>query len=212
MEDRSHSRLLSVSVDVCHAGLDLIIFIPCIQIISWQDMLPRAKNASNRSDGTLVSDKVRDLISVFRPNRSGNLTLTDFSKSVDSVYKELRLLRASVRNSQKIDRLFERISNVVFCAIVLCVSLALFGFDPLAIFLSLSSFALAFSFMISRASSNYFEVRLPRAAYLFVLMHNTSHSIDSTGSPIYSLPSTIRYRRSDYSSIRRKRDLMARND
>ena len=98
---------------------------------------------------------------IFRPNHKGCLTLVDFCKSVDSLYKELRLLRASVRNSQKIDQSFERIFNVVFYTILICVCLALLGFDPLALFLSLSSFALAFSFMISRASSNYFDVSTP---------------------------------------------------
>lgn len=109
-------------------------------------------------DGSLVQEQVKDLARVFRPNRSGNLTLVDFCKSVDTVYKELRLLRASVRNSQKIDQSFERIFDVVFYTVILCTCLALLGFDPLALFMSLSSFALAFSFMISRASSNYFEV------------------------------------------------------
>lgn len=112
-----------------------------------------------QSDGTLVPEKVRDLIRLFRPNRNGSLTMFDFIRSVDAVYKELRLLRASVRNAQKLDQSFERIFNVVFYIVILCVCLAVLGFDPLAIFLSFSSFALAFSFMISRASSNYFEVR-----------------------------------------------------
>lgn len=111
-----------------------------------------------QSDGTLVPEKIRDLMQIFRPNHKGCLTLVDFCKSVDSIYKELRLLRASVRNSQKIDQSFERIFNVAFYTILICVCLALLGFDPLALFLSLSSFALAFSFMISRASSNYFDV------------------------------------------------------
>lgn len=46
---------------------------------------------------------------------------------------------------------------MVFYAIVVCILLAVLGLDPLAIFVSLSTIVLAFSFMISRASSNYFE-------------------------------------------------------
>jgi len=111
-----------------------------------------------QSDGTLVPAKVKDMIRLFRPNRSGSLTMIDFIKSVDLVYKELRLLRASVRNSQKLDQSAEKIFNVLFYTVILCICLAVLGFDPLAIFISFSSFALAFSFMISRASSNYFEV------------------------------------------------------
>jgi small-conductance mechanosensitive channel len=69
----------------------------------------------------------------------------------------MKLLRASVRSSQKIDQSFEQIFNVVFYFASFFVILALVGADPLALFASLSTFVLGFSFMISRASSNYFE-------------------------------------------------------
>ena len=49
------------------------------------------------------------MVKLFRPDREGNLTLLDFAKSVDSVYKELRLLRASVANSSRMDKAFEKI-------------------------------------------------------------------------------------------------------
>jgi small-conductance mechanosensitive channel len=85
------------------------------------------------------------------------LTQVDFVKSVDSVYKSLRLLWASVANSSKIDRAFESIFNVFFYSIVACVILSRLGFDPLALFISISGFILAFAFMIGSASSKYFE-------------------------------------------------------
>jgi hypothetical protein len=56
------------------------------------------------SDNNLNHDKLRSLIRLFRPDRDGNLSLLDFVKSIDAVYKEISLLRASVRNSQKLDR------------------------------------------------------------------------------------------------------------
>jgi hypothetical protein len=49
--------------------------------------------------------------------------LADFVKSVDDAYKEARLLRASVKNSQKIDRAFEKAINVVFYVIMAVVIL-----------------------------------------------------------------------------------------
>lgn len=55
-----------------------------------------------RKDGSLDEEKLRSLIKLFRPDRDGNLNLLDFAKSVDAVYKELRLLRASVSNSSKV--------------------------------------------------------------------------------------------------------------
>jgi hypothetical protein len=56
------------------------------------------------SDGSLDQDKLVELIRIFRPDRDGTLSVVDFVKSIDSVYRELRLLRASVNNSTKVSR------------------------------------------------------------------------------------------------------------
>ena len=110
-------------------------------------------------DGELDSEKVKNLIKVFKPDRDGTMKCVDFVKSVDEVYKELRLLRASVANSTKIDRAFESIFNSIFYVILICLILSRLGHDPLALFLSISGVILAFAFMIGSASSKYFEVR-----------------------------------------------------
>lgn len=65
-------------------------------------------------DGSLHTETMKDMISLFRPDRTGCITLLDFVKSIDHVYKRARLLRASVRNAQKIDGAFEFIVNVVY--------------------------------------------------------------------------------------------------
>lgn len=113
--------------------------------------------SSIHRDGTLDDHKLRELIKVFRPDREGNLTLLDFCKSVDAVYKELRLFRASVANAARVDRSFERIINIVFYFIVGCVSLAILCIDPFALFAAISGFILGFAFMIGAACSKYFE-------------------------------------------------------
>jgi hypothetical protein len=110
-----------------------------------------------QKDGELNYDKVKDLIRIFRPDRDGSLNLLDFARSVDAVYKELRLLRATIAASSKIDVALENLFNVLFYGIVCFVILSMLGFDPLALFLSLSSIILAFAFMISSASAKYFE-------------------------------------------------------
>jgi len=110
-----------------------------------------------KSDGSLDVDKLKKLVRLFRPDREGNLTLLDFAKSVDSVYKELRLLRAAVANSSRMDKAFEKIFNVVFYFVVICIVLAIIGVDPLALFAAISGFILGFSFMIGAATSKYFE-------------------------------------------------------
>jgi small-conductance mechanosensitive channel len=111
-----------------------------------------------KKDGAIDTERMKDLIKLFRPDRQGHLTLLDFVKSCDTVYKEMRLLRASIANSGQIDRAFEIMLNVVFYVILAIIVLAVLGLDPLALFISISGIVLAFAFMIGSASSKYFEV------------------------------------------------------
>jgi hypothetical protein len=57
----------------------------------------------------------------------------DFVKSVDSVYKEFRLLNASIENSSRIDKAFETLFNIPFYALVATMILIQLDFDPLAV-------------------------------------------------------------------------------
>jgi hypothetical protein len=52
--------------------------------------------------GQLDEELLMKLIKLFRPDREGRLTLLDFVKSIDSVYKEQKILRASVANASKV--------------------------------------------------------------------------------------------------------------
>lgn len=108
-------------------------------------------------DGDIDRDKMKDLIRLFRPERDGTLTMVDFVKSVDAVYKRLRLLSASIENTSQIDLAAERILNCIFYTIATILIVAALGFDPLALFLSLSSIIVGFAFCIGNASSKYFE-------------------------------------------------------
>jgi small-conductance mechanosensitive channel len=108
-------------------------------------------------DGTLDLKKLKDIVRLFRPDREGKLSPLDFAKSIDACYKELRLLRASVANSSRIDKAFERIFNIFFYFIVGCIVLAVLGVDPLTLFASVSGFVLGFAFMIGSACSKIFE-------------------------------------------------------
>mmetsp|Transcript_57467 Transcript_57467/g.140251 ORF Transcript_57467/g.140251 Transcript_57467/m.140251 type:complete len:1224 (-) Transcript_57467:76-3747(-) len=110
-----------------------------------------------RMDGEIDQLKAKELIRVFRPDRQGKLSVLEFVKSVDTVYKELRFLQASIENSSQIDKSFENIVNIVFYAIVFSIILSQLGFDPFSLFLSLSSVVLAFAFAIGSASAKYIE-------------------------------------------------------
>jgi hypothetical protein len=181
----------------------LLLGTPSSESLSF-DILARTAMGT---DGSLDQEKLKHLIRLFRPDRdgkmtlyynkvkeifssmltscfSGKLNLLQFVKSVDTVYKEAKLLRASVRNSEKIDRAFERAANVLFYVIVICVTLSRLGYDPLAMFLSLSSILLAFAFMIGTASSKMFE------GFLFILIRRpvseiTSFHLNFNNSPSF---------------------------
>ena len=95
-----------------------------------EDVLPFetiALLAFDDEDETIDQGKARDLVRLFRPDREGRLTMLDFVKSVDSVYKEFRMLNASIQNSSQIDRAFESIFNVVFYFAVFTIVLSVLG-------------------------------------------------------------------------------------
>jgi len=125
-----------------------------------EDVLPFDTLAvlAKTKDGEINTDEMKELIRLFRPERNGNLTCLDFVKSCDQVYRHMRLLRASVANSGQIDHAFEILVNIAFYLIVAIIILVVLDLDPLALFVSISGIILAFAFMISSASSKYFEV------------------------------------------------------
>ena len=99
-------------------------------------------------DVDLNEEKLRKLIKLFRPDREGILTKLDFVKSIDTVYKEIRLLRAGVANSQRVDRSSESILHVLYYFILGCICLAILGIDPFALFVAVSGFIVGFAFMV----------------------------------------------------------------
>ncbi|CAB9515705.1 Mechanosensitive ion channel protein [Seminavis robusta] len=132
----------------------LLLRTPGEQVVQFETL---ALLALEHDGSTIDQQKAKELLKLFRPDREGRLSMVDFLKSVDSVYKECRMLNASIQNSSQIDRAFENIFNVVFYIAVVTIALSLLGFNPLALFLSLSSVILGFAFMIGSASSKYFE-------------------------------------------------------
>ena len=97
--------------------------------------------------GGINKEKAKELIKVFRPERDGTIGKIEFVKSVDVVYKQLRLLSANISNSSQIDKAIESIINVGFYVIVGCYVLSRLGGNPTAIFFSFSSVILGFAFM-----------------------------------------------------------------
>eukprot|EP00577_Skeletonema_sp_RCC1716_P003879 CAMPEP_0113387966 /NCGR_PEP_ID=MMETSP0013_2-20120614/8829_1 /TAXON_ID=2843 ORGANISM="Skeletonema costatum, Strain 1716" /NCGR_SAMPLE_ID=MMETSP0013_2 /ASSEMBLY_ACC=CAM_ASM_000158 /LENGTH=1582 /DNA_ID=CAMNT_0000270919 /DNA_START=159 /DNA_END=4907 /DNA_ORIENTATION=- /assembly_acc=CAM_ASM_000158 len=108
-------------------------------------------------DGELLHDKVKALVRLFRPDRKGFLTKLDFVTSIDNVYRELRLYRANLSNSQQIDESFHGLINILHYFVVILVMLIIMGFNNWESLLSMTTFFFSFSFMFGPASSKYFE-------------------------------------------------------
>jgi hypothetical protein len=109
------------------------------------------------SDGILNPPLTKDFVTLFRPTREGYLTPRDFCKSIDSLYKELRKLRASIANEGRMNTASEQILNVIFYSILVVIGLSVIRIDPVALFGLMASLIVGFSFMISGASSDYFR-------------------------------------------------------
>jgi hypothetical protein len=105
----------------------------------------------------LDEEKLKSLIEVFRPTRDGELTMLDFVKSVDTVYKEWRVLEASVENVRKLNRASQEIFDTFYHTTVFCIGLAMIGLDPVALLSGLTAFVVGLAFMIGGATSNWFE-------------------------------------------------------
>lgn len=111
-----------------------------------------------REDGTMDEKKAKMLVKVFRPDRDGELSLIDWVKSVDKIYKNIRIFRAALQNSAQIDQAFSTIIDIAFFFVLFLVFLQILSFNPLQVFLTLSGVFLSFAFMFGSAASSYFNV------------------------------------------------------
>ena len=85
----------------------LLLGTPSETVLPFETLALLALTETSEID----QETAKDLVKLFRPDRQGYLTELDFVKSVDSVYKEFRLLSASIENSSRLDRSFENLFN-----------------------------------------------------------------------------------------------------
>ena len=79
------------------------------------------------SNGELIRDKVKAMIKVFRPDRKGYLNKLEFVSSIDNVYRDLRVFRASLANSSSIDDAYETMINIVYYILIIFLGLIILG-------------------------------------------------------------------------------------
>ncbi|KAL3939508.1 MAG: hypothetical protein SGBAC_005775, partial [Bacillariaceae sp.] len=86
-----------------------------------------ALTAVKGSTGHFDRKVCKSLIKLFRPGRDGLISKLEFCKSIDSQYKELRKLRASIVNEGKVNIASERIINTLFYGVMIVVLLGVLG-------------------------------------------------------------------------------------
>jgi hypothetical protein len=146
-------------------------------------------------DGTMDEKKAKLLIKVFRPDRDGELSLIDWVKSVDKIYKNIRIFRAALQNSAQIDQAFSTIINIAFSFVLFLVVLQILSFNPLQVFLTLSGVFLSFAFMFGNAASSYFNVSQCEIHEPFNLIAPlTMQIIRIIGNTLHTCSKTLRYR------------------
>jgi small-conductance mechanosensitive channel len=117
------------------------------------------------------------------------LTLLDFCKSIDELYKELRLLRLALQNDAHMNKTSEKLINIVYYFIVICCFLAALGINPFTLFMGVAGIVVGFAFMIGGASSKYFEgvlmvlVRRPYDIGDRIAIQNPTAEPSSGGAP-----------------------------
>eukprot|EP00550_Attheya_septentrionalis_P002041 CAMPEP_0198290392 /NCGR_PEP_ID=MMETSP1449-20131203/8286_1 /TAXON_ID=420275 /ORGANISM="Attheya septentrionalis, Strain CCMP2084" /LENGTH=1212 /DNA_ID=CAMNT_0043988897 /DNA_START=249 /DNA_END=3887 /DNA_ORIENTATION=- len=140
------------------------------------------------NEGKMDEEKLKALVRLFRPNRSGDLTMLDFIKSCDKAYKATRLFQASIANSSQIDAAYESLINVVFYFILGLICLIILDLDPVQLFLSFSGIFLSFAFMFGSAGAKYFEgilliaVRRPYDIGDRIALSFPNNDVDANGS------------------------------
>jgi hypothetical protein len=97
----TRENCLQSAIDIYNC---LIRRTPSLERIHFTTLLEALTYLDSKA---LVENRIKQLIRIFRPEQDRTLDLVSFVKSVDNVYKELRLLRASIRNSSQIDSAFE---------------------------------------------------------------------------------------------------------
>jgi len=107
--------------------------------------------------GDLEEAKTKDLVKIFRPGADGKLSMLDFVKSCDAIYREFRTFRAAVANSSILNNAYEKIIDGVFYFLMGVLILLIFELDVWTLLVSISSLVVSFAFAFGAAVSKFTE-------------------------------------------------------
>jgi hypothetical protein len=148
--------------------------------------------ASMDKGGELDEQELKDLIHVFRPNRDGTISMIDFCKSIDTVYKEIRKLRASIANESRMNVGAEMVISCIFYLILVLGALLVVCGDSeevITVFAGLFTFTIPFAFCFGGAAADFVRgilfilVQRPYDIGDRIAITGASESISGTGRP-----------------------------
>ncbi len=111
-----------------------------------------------KEDGRYDREKVKALKRLFHPRRNGDITLLDFMKACNDVYKRIKMFRAKTLNSAQLDDAFEQLINILFYFVLGLIALGILGVDPFDVFISMTGILVPLAFLFNDAGSKYFQV------------------------------------------------------
>ena len=76
---------------------------------------------------------------LLRPNETGSVSMSEFVKRVDEVYRELRLLDANIMNDLSLDESLDSVTSCVLIAVTIVSLLIMFGARTLPVALLCAS-------------------------------------------------------------------------
>jgi hypothetical protein len=110
-------------------------------------------------NGEQSEEKLKALVCLFPPDGDRKLTMLDFVKSYDGIYRKFRTFRAAVSNSSVLNNAYERIVDVIFYFIMLLLVLSILGYNVVQTVATVMSVVLSFSFAFGPAVSKFTQVR-----------------------------------------------------
>jgi hypothetical protein len=147
-----------------------------------------ALTAINKN-GEFNKQQAKQLVRIFRPARNGDISLVDFAKSVDTIYKSIRKLRASIVNDGRMNAATETLLNLLFYFTLSIIGLAIIGANVNVLIGILFTFVLGFALMLGEAAGTYLlgflfiMVQRPYDIGDRISIHGAEEEPNATGAP-----------------------------
>lgn len=87
--------------------------------------------------------------------RNGDISVIEFCKSIDIVYREMWKVRARIANESRMNAASEQILNIVFYFFLCWIGVNLFQYNSTAVIDIVATFVIAISFLSLEASGSF---------------------------------------------------------